>query len=118
MLLYTTITLEVAHRLETASDTMALHGHSYWVQVFVASNAANPYPLPQLEAHAQGIKQKLDHQCLNDFIAQPTQEALVDYIRQLWPPTAPALQKIIVRRDSIGTGVEWQAASVSSAAAS
>lgn len=108
MLLYTTFTLECAHRVSADLGEPQIHGHSYWVQVFVASSSAAPYPLHELELHAERAKSLLDHRLLNDVIdGDPTQEAIIEFIRHSW--TGPALQKIIVRRDSIHSGAEWAA---------
>lgn len=107
MLLYTTFTIEAAHRLDIPGGTPEMHGHSYWIQLYVTSSADVPYPLELFEKYAGTIKTALDHKLLNDIIPLPTQEALVEHIRAIWPSGAEPLQKIIVRRDSLNTGVEW-----------
>jgi 6-pyruvoyl-tetrahydropterin synthase len=110
MMLYTTFAIECAHRIAAPLGEPDLHGHSYWVQVYVDSNAAAPYPLHELENHAGSIKDMMDHRLLNDVLPQgtePTMEAIADFVRAQW--RGPTLQKIIIRRDTLNAGVEWLA---------
>jgi 6-pyruvoyl-tetrahydropterin synthase len=76
--------------------------------VWVASSAAHPTPLPDLELEARKVQKLLDHQHLNTLMEQePTMEALVDFIRRTW--TGPELKRVSVWRESLGCGAEWSA---------
>jgi 6-pyruvoyl-tetrahydropterin synthase len=104
--LWTTITVEVAHTLREGLGVPRLHGHSYWLQFFVSSPAASPVPLPVLKDCAGAVYLALDHRDLDDIIAEPTMESIAEYAASIW--RGPALTRIVVRRDSIGCGVEWR----------
>ncbi|MEY4013691.1 MAG: 6-pyruvoyl tetrahydropterin synthase [Pseudomonadota bacterium] len=108
MLLYTTFCFEASHSLAASVGLPQLHGHSYWARVWVASSAAHPTPLPDLELEARKVQKLLDHQHLNTLMEQePTMEALVDFIRRTW--TGPELKRVSVWRESLGCGAEWSA---------
>lgn len=109
MLLFTTFTFESSHSLITTIGQPQTHGHSYWARVYVRSSSREIVPLPRLEAHASEVKVLLDHQHLNDLMDEnPTMEALVGYIRRHW--RGPALERVLVWRESLGCGVEWNRA--------
>lgn len=109
MLLHTTFTFEASHSLVAGIGQEQVHGHSYWARVWVLSSPERITPLPSLEAHARTLQQQLDHRHLNDLMeGPPTMEALVQHIRRHW--TGPALARVAVWRESLGCGVEWDAA--------
>ncbi len=111
MLLYTTFCFEASHSLAAPIGQPQVHGHSYWARVWVESAAQAITPLPGLETEARRVAALLDHQHLNDLMeAQPTMEALVEFIKARWQ--GPALQRVQVWRESLGCGVEWSALSV------
>lgn len=104
--LWTTVTVECSHAMPVHLGVSAVHGHSYWLQFFVASSPTDPTPLPKLQAEAQRFAAWFDHGHLNDCIPVPTMEAMAEYIADRW--RGPLLTRIIVRRDSLGCGVEWR----------
>lgn len=104
--LWTTITVECAHTLRVANGIGKVHGHSYWLQFFVASTAARPAPLPELQSHALSVFTLLDHRNLDDLMAEPTMEAIAEYAASKWG--GPELTRVVVRRDSMSCGVEWR----------
>jgi hypothetical protein len=53
--LWATVTIECAHTMPDRFGVPELHGHSYWIQCFVASTSSDPIPLPTLQKEAQRV---------------------------------------------------------------
>jgi len=106
MELWTTTTVECAHS-SPAMGFPQVHGHSYWLQFFCETSTTNPEPLEGMQRAAERIKAFLDHRNLDDIMQPSTMETLVYSILSNWK--GPRLSRVIVRRDSIGCGVEWRA---------
>ena len=65
MLLHVETTIEVSHRILTPiAERDQIHGHSYWVRVYVLTEVKNPVPVETLKKDLQKIADGLDHTCL------------------------------------------------------
>lgn len=106
MELWTTITIECAHT-SAALGVPALHGHSYWVQFFAATLVSNPVPLDAMQKAAEPLRYALDHKNLDTILDEATMESLAMWCVDHWH--GPRLTRLVVRRDSLGCGVEWRA---------
>jgi 6-pyruvoyl-tetrahydropterin synthase len=104
--LWATVTIECAHTMPDRYGVPAVHGHSYWVQCFVASSAADPVPLGEVQAAAKKVADWMDHRSLDELMPLASMEGVAEYVAQTW--SGPPLSRIVVRRDSIGCGVEWR----------
>ena len=50
MLLYAETTIEVSHRvLSPVAEREQIHGHSYWIRVYVLTDADRPVPVEKLK---------------------------------------------------------------------
>jgi 6-pyruvoyl-tetrahydropterin synthase len=105
--IWTTITIEVAH----SSPTMGvpqLHGHSYWLQFFAETDSgSNATSLAAMQSAAGEIRTHLDHRNLDEVMSPATMEQIVAHCVARWD--GPRLTRVVVRRDSLGCGVEWRA---------
>lgn len=106
MELWTTFTLECAHSLPSMGYR-EIHGHSYWLQVFCETNSEQPTHLAELQAEAERIRDKLDHKNLDDIFVTASMETIIGFTVAHW--RGPRLTRVIIRRASIGCGVEWRA---------
>lgn len=106
-----TFSFEAAHHLggfPAGHQNTRLHGHSFRVEVAVAS--AEPaqngmvLDLAKIEAAASDIRTALDHGYLNEIegLAQPTLETIAAWIAKRLKAKLPALSRVSVYRDSIG----------------
>ena len=49
MLLYAETTIEVSHRISSpVAEREQIHGHSYWIRVYVLTDTKRPVPVEQL----------------------------------------------------------------------
>lgn len=104
--LWTTITVECAHSMPAALGVPAVHGHSYWLQFFVKTSVEDPVPLPSLQFAADCIRRQLDHRNLDELMPAASMEAIAQFAADRW--YGPRLTRVVVRRDSLGCGVEWR----------
>lgn len=106
--IWTVVTVECAHTMPGALGVSVLHGHSYWLQFFANSPAAHPVLLKLMQGWAREVAEQIDHRNLNDVLQVPdaTMEALAEHAAGLW--CGAELTRVVVRRDSIGCGVEWR----------
>lgn len=104
--IWTTACIECAHS-NPQLGVPEIHGHSYWLQFFAESDAASPTPLGWLEDAASAIKAALDHRNLDNILPTSTMESISEFVVNNWQ--GPSLSRVIVRRESIGCGVEWRA---------
>lgn len=104
--IWTTACIECAHS-NPQLGVPEVHGHSYWLQFFAESSADSPTPLAWMEEAAAAIRGSLDHRNLDGLLPTATMESIAAFIVQNWQ--GPALARVIVRRESIGCGVEWRA---------
>jgi hypothetical protein len=102
---WTTITLEVAHT-SAAQGVPALHGHSYWISFYCATRVEDPLPLANLDAAAAVLRSALDHRNLDALMPQATMEGIAQWCADHWH--GPRLTRVVVRRESLGCGVEWR----------
>lgn len=105
MLLFKQFSFEAAH---TLPDYPQIHGHSYFVEVWIKGNAQNGYVIREIEIDKECsfIKEILDHKNLNDLINFPTSENIAKFI---WSKLSHLpLFSIKVHRPSIGFGVVFE----------
>lgn len=84
-----TYEFSAAHQLTKVPEghpCARMHGHNYTVEVEVRGDVAelngfcNGLDFAVLDRDVKPVIAKLDHQCLNDFIHNPTAERLAQYI--------------------------------------
>lgn len=97
-------TIEVSHTLDDPIGIPVIHGHSYWIKVFVESSIENPMPLPRLAGLCGLVQHKLDHKHLNDLMPIPTMESLAQWVYEQIQVKAT---RIDIKRKSIGAGITF-----------
>lgn len=103
--LYAEATFEASHTLpDSVGGIDRVHGHSYWLRVYVESRRGNEMPMPALQQQVRFAAASLDHRHLNDVLAGPTMEAIAEYVGG----RIPNATRVSVWRESIGCGVEWK----------
>jgi len=101
--LWHTFTIECAHSLP-GLGIAHVHGHSYWITVYVESRPESPVPLAMLEGYCAMLRGRLDHKNLDDLMPQPTMESIAAWVcREI---QGPRPTRVVVSRPSIGAGVE------------
>lgn len=106
MELWITFTFEASHTLPQPIGKPVMHGHSYWVRVFVDSSEKDPVPLPMLEGYAGLVRSALDHKHLNDIMESPTMESIAMFVAKNIQTTIPVV-RVDVERQSIGAGITF-----------
>jgi len=104
---------DAAHTLSKESDPRygRVHGHSFVALVFIRGRkdaAGWVLDLGVLDSRVKALREKLDHQYLNEVatLGTPTMENIAEYIwREM--SSFPGLYKVIVRRDSLGEGCSY-----------
>jgi 6-pyruvoyltetrahydropterin/6-carboxytetrahydropterin synthase len=93
---------EAAHRLPNYPQ---VHGHSYTVELWCKGPATDGYVLPEqaMTDAAQRIRERLDHQLLNDVLDTPTSENIARFIWRELAEQLP-LSQVWVYRDTLGFG--------------
>ena len=108
MLLHVETTIEVSHRILTPiADRDQIHGHSYWVRVYVLTEVKNPVPVETLKKDLQKIADGLDHTHLNDKIPDGTMESIAVWFAREFKTKDYQLKKVTILRKSMGIGVEY-----------
>ena len=60
MLLYAETTIEVSHRvLSPVAEREQIHGHSYWIRVYVLTDAVKPMPVEKLKKDLETVSKIL-----------------------------------------------------------
>ena len=109
--LYQEFTIEASHSLPMKIGTVAAHGHSYWIRIYVESRVGDVVAQPHLHAACMTIKESLDHKHLNDLMEEPTMESIAQWIFQKWAEPFP-ITRIQINRPSVGCGIDlWANAS-------
>lgn len=106
MEIFKTFSFEAAHRLPHVSPghkCANVHGHSYRVTIYVSGSVdlgtGWVMDFARIKEVFEPIRQRLDHQYLNDIegLENPTSEVLA---RRIWneiKPALPGLSKVVVR---------------------
>jgi len=97
--------LECAHRLEL--EEPMLHGHTYTVRIWAEGEGDYVMRQAVMQAHAERVRNALDHKFLNDIMPVPTSENIARYILEML--REHGITKVQVIRQSIGFGVEAEA---------
>ncbi len=85
-----------------------LHGHSFRVEVAIAGTPDAEHgwitDFGALDRRIAGLVEALDHRTLNDVpgLEQPTLERIAQWIFERLTPSLPGLDRVTVRRDSVG----------------
>ena len=108
MLLHAETTIEVSHRVASSiAEREQLHGHSYWVTVFVLTGVNAPVPVEKLQKDLKNIANILDHTHLNDTVSHGTMESIAIWFTEKFKDRGYQLKKVLVSRKSMGIGVEY-----------
>jgi len=103
--LWKEFTFEASHTLNAPVGVSTLHGHSYWVKIYVETKVGEVVPLGSLTYFTGKVQGALDHTHLNDIIEDPTMEGVAGWILANWE--GPVISRILISRPSIGAGIEW-----------
>jgi len=108
MLLYAETTIEVSHRvLSPVAEREQIHGHSYWICVYVLTSANRPVPVEKLREDLKKVSKNIDHTHLNDKIPDGTMESIATWFAKQFEATEYQVKKISVCRKSMGIGVDY-----------
>ena len=108
MLLHAQTTIEVSHRvLSPVADREQVHGHSYWIRVYVFTDVENPVPVEKLKKDLKRISDVIDHSHLNDIVPDGTMESIAVWFAYQFETLEYQLKKVSVCRKSMGIGVEY-----------
>ena len=108
MLLYSETTIEVSHQVASPIALQnTIHGHSYWIRVFVKTSVEFPTPVEKLQEDVDTIGKMLDHTHLNNEVPEGTMESIARWFEKKIKDKQYDLKKIIVERKSMGIGVEY-----------
>ena len=108
MLLYAETTIEVSHRvLSPVAEREQIHGHSYWIRVYVLTDADRPMPVEKLKKDLARVSKTIDHTHLNDKIPDGTMESIAAWFAKQFEATEYQLKKVSVIRKSMGIGVDY-----------
>ena len=108
MLLYAETTIEVSHRvLSPVSEREQIHGHSYWIRVYVLTSPTRPVPVEKLREDLKKVSIIIDHTHLNDKIPDGTMESIATWFAKQFEATEYQVKKISVCRKSMGIGVNY-----------
>lgn len=99
-----TFCIECAHSLP-GLGVSTMHGHSYWVTVYVESSAENPIPMDILTGYCAMLRCRLDHKNLNDVLPQPTMESIAKWVAENIQGPRPT--RVRVSRPSINVAATW-----------
>lgn len=118
MEIFKEFTFEAAHHLPGNAPEghpyTRLHGHSFKVEVYVRGqpDAKRGWiaDLGLLEQTLQPVRERLDHNYLNDVegLETPTLENICMWIWQRLYAHIPTLHRVVVRRGSCGEGCVYQ----------
>ena len=108
-LLWAEKTIECSHTTyEEITKHKHVHGHSYWVRLYVKSSASNPVSVESLQNALHTVCRILDHKHLNDWVLEGTMEAMAQWLfENLDARFTYDIKKIEIERKSLGVGVEF-----------
>jgi 6-pyruvoyltetrahydropterin/6-carboxytetrahydropterin synthase len=106
MKVFKRFSFDSAHRLPDWPD---VHGHTYRAEVWFEGPVRDGYVIRESELSqlVDGVRRRLDHRYLNDFIDPPTSENIAKFVWALLMPTK-MLTKVLIYRDSCDFGVEYE----------
>ena len=108
MLLYAETTIEVSHRvLSPVAEREQIHGHSYWIRVYVLTDADRPMPVEKLKKDLETVSKTIDHTHLNDKIPDGTMAVSYIWFAKQFEATEYQVKKVSVCRKSMGIGVDY-----------
>ena len=108
MLLYAETTIEVSHRvLSPVAEREQIHGHSYWIRIYVLTNADNPVPVEKLKKYLETVSKTIDHTHLNDKIPDGTMESIATWFAEQFEAIEYQVKKVSISRKSMGIGVDY-----------
>jgi 6-pyruvoyltetrahydropterin/6-carboxytetrahydropterin synthase len=114
MKIYKEFTFDAAHWLPLVPEghkCKRMHGHTYVVRLWLSGPVAEDGMIvdyADIASAFEPVFRLLDHQCLNDVIANPTTENLATYIQQQLIEL-PALFAIEIKESSsTGCYFEWE----------
>lgn len=99
-------TCEMAHRVQDPIGVPRLHGHSYWVRLYVESDVDHIVSAIQVQADLKRHLRSIDHSMMNETLEMGTMEELARWVAQQmagWKPT-----RVRIERKSLGVGVDYR----------
>lgn len=106
MELWAETTCELGHSVKSPLGIETLHGHSYWIRVYVESSVDNPISAVDLKAWLIKLLHQIDHRVMNDQIPTGTMEELAIWIKVNMTLFKPI--RIQIERKSLGLGVDYR----------
>ncbi len=108
ILLYAEITIEVSHRvLSPVAEREQIHGHSYWIRIYVLTDTNRPVPVEKLKEDLKKVSKNIDHTHLNNKIPDGTMESIAKWFAKQFEATGYHVKKVSVIRKSMGIGVDY-----------
>ena len=110
MILFAENTIEVSHVVDcNVTNQTMIHGHSYWIKVYVKSYTVNPFPVEKLQKDLQDVCKTLDHQHLNLRVQCGTMEGIAEYVENEFVNKLnyTDLAQIDISRKSMGVGLTY-----------
>lgn len=109
MILWAEKTIECSHTVsEEITKNKTVHGHSYWIRLYVTSCVKNPVSVESLQNALHTVCRILDHKHLNDWVPEGTMEAMAQWLfENLKCRFTYDIKKIVIERKSLGVGVEF-----------
>ena len=110
IMLFAETTIEVSHVVDNSiTNQTMIHGHSYWVKVYVTTYRVNPFPVEDLQKDLQRVCKTLDHQHLNLRVQCGTMEGIAEYVENEFVNhlNYTNLVQIDILRKSMGVGISY-----------
>jgi|KNS12Surf_metaT_FD_contig_123_10435_length_917_multi_3_in_2_out_0_2 6-pyruvoyl-tetrahydropterin synthase len=108
MLLYAETTIEVSHCvLSPVAEREQIHGHSYWIRIYVLTDTNRPVPVEKLKEDLKKVSKNIDHTHLNNKIPDGTMESIAKWFANEFEVTGYHVKKVSVIRKSMGIGVDY-----------
>lgn len=95
----------MAHQVEDPIGVPRLHGHSYWVRVYIQSDVDEIVSAIQVQADLRRHLRTIDHSLMNETLKTGTMEEMARWVAKEmsgWKPT-----KVSIERKSLGVGVDY-----------
>jgi 6-pyruvoyl-tetrahydropterin synthase len=105
MQLWVEATCEMAHRVEDPIGVPRLHGHSYWVRVYIQSDVDQLVSAIQVQADLKRHLVTLDHSLMNDTLETGTMEEFARWVAKVMSGWKPI--RVSINRKSLGVGVDY-----------
>ena len=105
MELWAEATCELSHQVSEKIGIPVMHGHSYWVRVYVESSERDPVSAISLQAWLRHQLNIIDHGVMNNEVPTGTMEELSKWVAKKMSDLFK-VTRVQIERKSLGVGVE------------